>query len=307
MATYLITGGSGFIGTHLCRALLQAGHQVIILDIRLSQLTHPHLRMVQGSVTDAAKVTALLTEVDGCFHLAAIASVVESAHNWVGAHEVNQTAVVILLNALRQLQRPAHACPVIFASSAAIYGNNTVLPLTEAMHGSPQSAYAIDKYASEWHADIAANLYGLPSISLRFFNVYGEGQDPNSPYSGIISIMKKKFQDKQALTIFGDGKQTRDFIHVSDVVQACLLSMKHLKSHIEHLTFNVCTGRQESLLDLLTIFSEIYGYQPPIEYAETRPGDVRYSCGDPSLAKHILGFEAQLRLQAGLSAWLAPS
>lgn len=306
MATYLITGGSGFIGTHLCRALLAQDQHIIILDKKLSPLTHPNLRMVIGSVTDEKCLSTLLAEVDGCFHLAAIASVVESANDWVGSHQVNQTAVIMLLDALHKLNRPQHSCPIVFASSAAIYGDNTSLPLSESSQAKPLSAYAIDKYASEWQAHIAATIYNLSSISLRFFNVYGEGQDPNSPYSGIISIMQQKFQDGHPLTIFGDGSQTRDFIHVSDVIEACLLSMQHLKIHLGHFTYNVCTGKQQSLLKLIDIFTDIYNHKPDIEYVSPRSDDVKYSCGDPSLAENELGFLAKFDLREGLTQWLAP-
>lgn len=304
MAVFLVTGGSGFIGSHLCLALLAKGHELIILDCKPSALSHPKLRMVQGSVTDADLVSSLLVHVDGCFHLAAIASVVESQEKWVTSHEINQTAVIILLEALRALKRQGKACPLVMASSAAVYGDNTDLPLQETAKVNPLSAYAIDKYASELHAHMGAAFYQLSSASLRFFNVYGEGQDPNSPYSGVISIMQERFSSQEPFTLFGDGTQTRDFIHVSDVVNACILAMQYVTNHDGHYTFNVSTGKEQSLLDLVDIFTKIYGKKTQILFEPPRAGDVKHSCGDATLAEKILGFKAKLGLQEGLTSWL---
>ena len=304
MSVFLVTGGSGFIGTHLCLTLLAKGHELIILDRKLSALSHPKLRMVQGSVTDADLVAALLASVNGCFHLAAIASVVESQEKWVTSHEINQTAVIIILEALRDLKRQGKVCPLVMASSAAVYGDNTHLPLQETTKVNPLSAYAIDKYASELHAHIGATLYQLSSASLRFFNVYGEGQDPNSPYSGVISIMQERFSSQEPFTLFGDGTQTRDFIHVSDVVNACILAMQYITEHEGHYVLNVCTGKEQSLLDLIDIFTKIYGKKTQILYKPPRAGDVKHSCGDAALAEKTLGFKAKLCLQEGLASWL---
>lgn len=304
MAVFLITGGSGFIGTHLCLALLAKEHKLIILDPKPSALSHPNLHMVQGSVMDADLVSSLLAKVEGCFHLAAIASVVESQEKWVASHEINQTAVIIILEALRALKREGKVCPLVIASSAAVYGDNTHLPLPETANVNPLSAYAIDKYASELHAHIGATLYQLSSASLRFFNVYGKGQDPHSPYSGVISIMQECFSVKKPFTLFGDGTQTRDFIHVSDVVDACVLTMQYVTENEGHHVFNVCTGKEQSLLDLIEIFTNIYRQKTEIKFESPRDGDIKHSCGNAKFAEKMLKFKARLNLQEGLTSWL---
>ena len=219
-STYLVTGGAGFIGSHLCDALVRDGHAVRVLD-DLSTGRRANLplgvELIEGDVADPAAVRAAVAGVDGCFHLAAIASVARGVEDWLGTHRANLTGTITLFDEVRRQPRPV---PVVYASSAAVYGDCADLPITEAATKRPLSAYGADKYACELHAVVASHVHHVPTVGLRFFNVYGPRQDPRSPYSGVISIFCERVRRGVAIDIFGNGGQTRDFITVADVVVA---------------------------------------------------------------------------------------
>jgi len=301
---YLVTGGCGFIGSHLVDALHGNGHYVRILD-DLSTGTLDHkpscVEFMRGDVSDAATVSAAMQDMDGCFHLAAIASVERSNSDWLSTHRINVTGAVAVFEAARSAwPKPV---PVIYASSAAVYGDSANIPLSEDVAPRPLSPYAADKLGCELHGFIAANIHGVPNCGLRFFNVYGPRQDPSSPYSGVISIFCDRMGSDREITIHGDGQQTRDFIFVRDVVRALLAAMD--KCPRDGGVFNICTGRATSVLDLVRILATILRVKPQLRFAPPRTGDIRHSVGDPGKARRMFGFLATSDLASGLRAILS--
>lgn len=298
---YLVTGGAGFIGSHLCEALILEGHEVIVLD-DLSTGKRQNLPrgavLHEGCITDYKLIRQLMTVVDGVFHLAAIASVTRSLEEWPQTHLINQSGAVEVMNAAAR-----NGVPVVYASSAAVYGECDTLPLTEDVSTEPLSPYGLDKLACEWQAKIGARIKGLRSVGLRFFNVFGPRQDPKSPYSGVISIFADKLKLRQSLSVFGDGEQTRDFIYVGDVARALMLSMQRLMQESElWLVCNVCTGKRISVNELARQLCEAGDMEAMTERLPKREGDILHSCGNPEKAKRELNFEAEVSLKDGLIA-----
>ena len=305
MATYLVTGGCGFIGSHLADALVARGDRVRILD----DLSTGHrenapkaAEIVIGDVADAVTVRAAMAGMDGCFHLAAIASVERGNQDWAGTHRVNLGGAIHVLDAARK-GPPGAPVPVVYASSAAVFGDNPEMPLTEASAVRPISAYGADKLGCEQHARVAWLVHKVPAVGLRFFNVYGPRQDPRSPYSGVISIFADRVIRGQELTIFGDGGQTRDFIYVGDVVRMLLAAMAKAGQRPAQ-AYNVCTGKQTSVRELAELVFELRGKPPRIAFAEARLGDIRVSVGDGAKAAAELGVRAQTALRDGLKVTL---
>lgn len=301
MAAYLVTGGCGFIGSHLVDALLGAGHAVKILD----DLSTGHLsnvpaaaEVVVGDVADPAEVERALADCEGCFHLAAVASVERSVQDWLGTHRTNATGTVTVLDAARRRR-----VPVVYASSAAVYGDNPDVPLSESSATRPQSAYGADKLASELHARVARLVHGVPTVGMRFFNVYGPRQDPRSPYSGVISIFCDRLLQGREIAIFGDGGQVRDFVYVGDVVKALLLAMDRLP--IEPAVFCVASGRGTTVRELAGTIARLSNAALKIQHAPPRAGEIRTSIGDPTAARHHLGFVAATTLEEGLATTLS--
>ena len=308
MSRFLVTGGCGFIGSHLVDALAGAGHEVRVLD-DLSTGTTCYLpadaKLIVGSVADAACVAEAAVGVDGCFHLAAIASVQRSTEQLLATHSVNLGGTLAVLQALRQAGR---AVPLVYASSAAVYGDRTEVPIGEDAPKHPQSPYGADKYAGELHVSVAARGGHLLATGLRFFNVYGPRQPPDSPYSGVVSIFADRLGRGAPLTVFGDGGQTRDLVHVSDVVDALVRAM--VRRHAGPAVFNVCTGRGVSVLELAHSLGGLLGTVPSITHAPARAGEIRHSVGDPSAGRAALGLGDPVRLEEGLRSVLtqpAPS
>jgi UDP-glucose 4-epimerase len=296
MANYLVTGGCGFIGSHLVDSLIKEGHTVRILD-NLSTGKRDNIQhdceIIVGDVGNSEIVALSMEDMDGCFHLAAIASVHESNKNWVATHKVNLTGTINVLDAARHKK-----IPIIYASSAAVYGDNAEMPLKEYSELRPLTAYGADKLGSELHARVASLVHGVPTVGLRFFNVYGPRQDPTSPYSGVISIFIKRLIDEKPILIFGDGEQTRDFVYVGDVISALRSAMLNISS--VPAVFNVCTGNPVSINKLVKVIFSINGLTVPIMYKNTRKGDIRVSIGDPTSTKLVLGVSAKLTLAEGL-------
>jgi UDP-glucose 4-epimerase len=306
MATYLVTGGCGFIGSHLVDALIAGGHSVRILDDlstgKLANKPPQKADLFRGDVTDQRKVAKAMSQVDGCFHLAAIASVERGNVDWIGTHRTNLTGAITVFDAARRA-KGGGAVPVVYASSAAVYGDNMNVPLAETEAGKPLSAYGADKLGCEQHAFVAGRVHGLPTCGLRFFNAYGPRQDPASPYSGVISIFCNHLKAGQDVTIFGDGQQTRDFIFVGDVVRALLAAME--RASTEGNVYNVCTGRRTSILELIHTIAGILGTPVSPNFRPSRAGDIRASLGDPLRARQELRFEAKTDLRTGLAITLA--
>jgi UDP-glucose 4-epimerase len=304
MAKYLVTGGAGFIGSHLVEALIALGHQVIVLD-NLSNGSLENVpneaNFVEGSILDSKLLDELMQTVDACFHLAAIPSVTECTKNWTGTHQVNATGTVNILNAARP-DKLGRQIPVIFASSCAVYGESPKTKLKETDKIIPISPYGADKLASELHAYVAFHQFNVPTVCLRIFNVYGTRQSPNSPYSGVISIFADRLKRRIPVTIFGDGKQSRDFIYVKDVVEF-FIKASQLK-HNSALVINACTGKSTTVNNLFKIMSEIVQQKVDVNYEPPRPGDVYHSRGDPTFARKRLNFQPKYSLRSGLSDFL---
>jgi UDP-glucose 4-epimerase len=302
MASYLVTGGCGFIGSHLADALVADGHRVRILDdLSTGKLQNkpPAAALVEGDVADPATVARAMAGMDGCFHLAAIASVERGNRDWHGTHRVNLTGTVNVFEAARA----AGGVSVVYASSAAVYGDNPDVPLDEAATARPLSAYGADKLGCELHARVATGVHGVPAIGFRFFNVFGPRQDPSSPYSGVISIFCDRLRAGCPVTIFGDGEQTRDFVYVGDVVRGLLAGMD--KRPRDPAVFNLCTGRATSVLDLARTIGELCGGSPAIEFAPPRAGEIRVSLGNADLAARHLDWRAETSLKDGLARILS--
>ncbi len=300
MATYLITGGCGFIGSHLAESLLQDGHRVRILDnLSTGKVENVPMacELVFGDVTDAATVLDCMQGVDGCFHLAAVSSVQLSNEQWAQTHGVNQTGSINVFDAAKK-----NKTPVVYASSAAVYGDNADMPLRERSEVRPLTAYGADKLGSELHARVASMVHGVPTAGLRFFNIYGPRQDPYSPYSGVISIFVDRVLSGMGLSIYGDGSQTRDFVYVADAVRFLRAAMQHVC--VVPAVYNVCTGDSVTIDQLARIVINAAGRQVPVGHLTSRKGDIRTSVGHSGLAKRMLGLETRTRLVQGVHSLL---
>jgi UDP-glucose 4-epimerase len=305
MSCYLVTGGAGFIGSHLGDSLLQQGHSVRILDnFSTGKRSNCPLgaEIIEGDIADPMIVGKAMRGTDGCFHLAAVASVELGNHDWLGTHRTNLTGTIAVFDAARQAQDKG-PIPVVYASSAAVYGNNPNVPLKESADKMPRSAYGADKLGCEQHALVAGLIHQVPTCGLRFFNVYGTRQDPSSPYSGVISIFCKRLKAGDLVIVYGDGSQTRDFIHVSDVVRSLTYAMScaSIKSPI----YNVCTGKPTTILDLVEKIANILLITTKPRFESPSSGDILASVGDPSKACVELAFHAEVDLAVGLADTLS--
>ena len=308
LKAFLVTGGAGFIGSHLCEALTARGDSVRVLD-NLSTGRRANLpagtTLIEGDVADRDVVAHAMKGIDGCFHLAAIASVEKGVTDWIGTHNANITGTITVLDAIRRLGK---RIPVAYASSAAVYGDSASVPIAESAPRMPLSAYGADKYGCELHSRVASHVHGIPTVGLRFFNVYGPRQDPNSPYSGVISIFCERIARGQPVTLFGDGEQTRDFVYVTDVVRALLAAMARCPEGSP--VFNVCTGIPTSINALARLIAELSGKELNAMIQAPRCGEIRHSIGEPTLADTVLGIEGRVKLRMGLAkvlTWLAGS
>jgi UDP-glucose 4-epimerase len=306
MTDWLVTGGAGFIGSHLCDALLARGDAVRVLDDLSTgkrENLPPGTVLIEGDVADPIAVRDAMDGVGGCFHLAAIASVERGVSDWLGTHHANLTGAITVFDAAR-----ATCTPVIYASSAAVYGDAATVPITEAAERRPLSAYGADKLGCELHARVASHVHRIPTVGLRFFNVYGPRQDPRSPYSGVISIFCERLRGGAPIDIFGDGGQTRDFVYVADVVAALLAAMRLAPADAR--VFNVCTGIATSVLDLAQIIAELAGTRLDARHRPPRAGEIRHSTGSPALSRKVLGLAEPVSLRNGLGKvldWLSGS
>ena len=304
MARFLVTGGAGFIGSHLVHALLGEGHVVRVLDDLSSgnRMNLPQqVELIEADVTDPAAVDGALDGVDGCFHLAAIASVARSHREWLRTHQVNLTGTINVFDQARPSRRRREV-PVVYASTAAIYGNCGNVPVDEESPAAPLSAYGADKHACELHARVAGAIHGLPTVGLRFFNLYGPRQDPLSPYSGVVSIFADRLLRREPVEIYGDGEQARDFTFISDAVRALRHAMQAATTSA--FVFNVCTGKATSVRGLAQTVAELCGTELIVHRRPARCGEVRISIGDPRRATERLGFTAQTTLSDGLAMTL---
>lgn len=272
----LVTGGAGFIGSHLVDALLDQHCEVIVLDNfstgkkkYLSKYSRLHI--IEGDVCDASVVNQAANGVDVIVHLAAISSVQKSIKATQMTHAVNVGGTLNVLEAARSQKIKR----VLFASSAAVYGDTPTLPAVENAKLNPLTPYAIDKLSSELYLDFYRRQYGIETASFRFFNIFGERQDPASPYSGVISIFANRILKNEPLVIYGDGEQTRDFIYVKDAVSVLVQAVS--KQQICTDTINVANGKSISLNELVDIFRVVFKKDIHVSYEPARSGDIRHS------------------------------
>ncbi|TWC36230.1 UDP-glucose 4-epimerase [Pseudomonas sp. SJZ079] len=278
LSPVLVTGGAGFIGSHLVDALLAQGHAVRVLD-NLSMgrrgnlpLEHPRLQLIEGDVADAALVLEAVAGCSAVVHLAAVASVQASVHDPVSTHQSNFVGTLNVCEAMRQhgVRR------VLFASSAAVYGNNGEgQAIDEEIAKAPLTPYAVDKLASEQYLDFYRRQHGLEPAIFRFFNIFGPRQDPSSPYSGVISIFTARAQQGLPISVFGDGEQTRDFLYIADLVDLLLQALTAPQAVVGAV--NVGWNQSISLNRLLAEIGSLFGGLPAVSYLPPRPGDIRHS------------------------------
>jgi len=343
---YLVTGGAGFIGSHIVDALIGQGHEVVVLDNfstgkRENLIVNP-TQLVEGDIRDADICLEAAKGCDGIFHEAALVSVPDSINRPRDNHEINITGTLNVLEAARAngIKR------VVFASSAAIYGDNPELPKREDMLPEPKSPYALAKLTGEGYLNVYAECFGLETVALRYFNVFGLRQDPTSMYSGVISIFSERIKKGLPITIYGDGQQTRDFVNVKDVVQANLLAMNvQSVQNVEIVkrdsdpaaptlneaggrfdepqsgvsttstfneakgrfnVFNIATGKTTSLLELLDTLEAITGNRVDRSFYPSRSGDIQHSLADISNVLNVLGYIPAVELKEGLRLLSVP-
>jgi UDP-glucose 4-epimerase len=300
--TFLVTGGAGFIGSHLCEALRRRGDAVRVLDdLSSGKRTNlpPETELIIGDVADPDAVLGAMAGVAGCFHLAAIASVSRGVTDWLGTHRANLTGTIAVFDAARRQPTPV---PVVYASSAAVYGACTDLPIVESAEPRPLSAYGADKYGCELHGRVASQIHGVPTVGLRFFNVYGPRQDPASPYSGVISIFCDRISRGEPIAMHGDGQQTRDFVAVEDVVGALLAAMALRPADAQ--VFNVCTSVPTSVMELAETIAGLCRRTLTVQHQPARTGDIRHSLGSRNAARAAFGLADTVPLRVGLARTL---
>jgi UDP-glucose 4-epimerase len=303
MASYLVTGGAGFIGSHLVTQLIHRGHTVRVVDNLITgkrrNLDHvPGVEFVEGDLADISVATRAVEGMDYVLHQAAIPSVPRSVKDPISSNRANIDASVNVLVAARD----AGVKRLVYAGSSAAYGDTPTLPKREDMPTSPLSPYALQKLVSEQYGQLFTQLYGFETVTIRYFNVFGPRQDPGSPYSGVISLFASALLEGRQPVIYGDGEQTRDFTYVANVVDGVLRAVETPKAsgHV----INVATGGRISLNALLRAMNKIVGTNLQPIYQEPRAGDVRDSQADITKAKTLLGYTPIVSLEEGLEKTL---
>jgi UDP-glucose 4-epimerase len=299
-----VTGGAGFIGSHLVERLAASGQQVRVLDdfstghaANLARMKD-RVEIIAGSVTDLAGVRAAVAGCDVVYHLAALPSVVKSVEEPLAAHEICATGTLAVLDAARK----AGVRRVVYAASSSAYGDQPGAVRTETDALVPLSPYAAAKLAGEHYCACCSTVYGLETVRLRFFNVFGPRQDAKSPYSGVIALFLTAMCEGRVPTIFGDGSQARDFVYVENVVDA-LFQAASAPAAVGKV-YNIGSGASTTILDLVNHLNRLLGTSIQPQYAPARAGDVRYSQADISLARRDLGYEPRVSFAEGLKSTL---
>ncbi|HEY1506576.1 MAG TPA: NAD-dependent epimerase/dehydratase family protein [Stellaceae bacterium] len=300
---FLVTGGCGFVGARLTAALVERGEAVRVLDnLSSGSAALPAgVEFIRGDIADPVVVRRAMQGVAGCFHLAGFASVPQSQRQWLTAHRINLTGLINVFDSSRR-ERPASPIPVVYASTAAIYGGHENTLLAEWLPAKPISSYGADYLGAELHAHIARAVHGVPTIGMRLFNIYGPGQSPRATCAGAVTLFGDAVKNRRPITIFGDGQQTRDFVYVDDAVEALLSAMEYLPLVPEVL--NVATGRGTSIRELVAEIGRQCGVEPKIVFGPGRLGDARWLVGDPARAQDYIGFRAETDLATGIAATL---
>ncbi len=301
----LVTGGAGFIGSHLVEKLLELGFFVKILDNfstgkleNLAHLDQSKIQIIKGDVSHFEEIFEAAQNVEAIYHEAALVSVPLSIQNPQLSFQINSLGSFNVFETARRL----NISKVIYASSAAVYGTNQNLPLKETELCEPLSPYALEKHYTEQLAHLYFHLYGISSVGLRYFNVYGERQDPTSPYSGVISIFVDKLLKNQQITIFGDGEQTRDFIYVKDVISANILALEYSEKNAQ--IFNVGTQTSITINKLLFVLQTQLKTSIIPTYQPNRSGDIKDSCANNSKLKETLHWNPQFSIEEGFAYYL---
>jgi len=304
MAHYLVTGGAGFIGSHLSEEIARRGHRVRVADSLItgkrSNLTHvPGVELIEGDLADFEFAKRVADGCDYVLHQAALPSVPRSVTDPITANRANVDGTLNILVAARD----AGVKRLVFASSSSAYGDTPTLPKHEGMPVDPMSPYALQKVVGEQYLRMFTRLYGLETVSIRYFNVFGPRQDPTSPYSGVISVFATALIENRPPKIYGDGEQTRDFTYVANVVDGVLRACEAPKANGEII--NVATGGRISLNQLFYAMRDVVGGTLEPIYGESRQGDVRDSQADIQKAKALLGYEPTVPFEEGLARTIA--
>ena len=300
MATYLVTGGAGFIGSHMVEELVRRGETVRVLD-NLATGKAANLARIAGridfqvaDIRDLGAISPHFTDAQYVIHLAALPSVARSVEDPLEANEVNVTGTLNVLLAARD----AGVKRLVFAASAAAYGDNPTMPRVETLTPDPLSPYALAKVAGEYYCRVFTTIYGLETVALRFFNIFGPRQNPDSPYTGVLSKFVPAYERGNTPVIFGDGEQSRDFTYVDNVVDATLRACTAPAAAGK--VINVGVGRSYTLNQTITILNGIFGRKVEPRYGPPRQGDARHSLADISLARQVLGYEPLVSFEEGL-------
>lgn len=305
LTTYLVSGGAGFIGSNLTRALLERGGKVRVLDnLSTGRPTNladvaSEIELIAADLRDEAAVRKAVRGVETVFHQAALPSVARSVSDPLASHEVNATGTLSLLLAARD----AGAGRFVYASSSSVYGDTPILPKSEDLPTSPLSPYAVSKLAGEQYCRVFARLYGLETVCLRYFNVFGPRQDPASEYAAVVPKFITAMARGDAPLVHGDGLQSRDFTYIANVVTANLLAEQ--APGVAGEVFNVACGSRASLLDLIAALNRILGTSIEPRFGEARPGDVKHSLADISRARRLLAYETAVDFEEGLALAVA--
>lgn len=297
---YLVTGGAGFIGSHIVRTLLEQGQEVKVLDNFSTGKREniadfeKRIELIEGDLRDASKIAEAVRGVDVIFHEAAFVSVPQSMDEPQNCFDINVTGTSMLFDAARR----AGVKRAVFATSAAVYGDSTEIPLTEETPLRPLSPYAASKRVDEIYGQLYTTSFGLEVVALRYFNVYGPRQRPDSMYAAAVPIFIRRLLDGKGVTIYGDGGQTRDLINVRDVVRANLVASEHPAAPGQ--IFNICTGIETRIIDLVEVLQDLFPSAPAPIFAAPRAGDIYRSIGSPQKAADLIGFRAEVTLDQGL-------
>ncbi len=302
---YVVTGGAGFIGSHIAEYLVDHGHDVTVIDNLFSGkkeniqnlIDYPHLTYVQGSITDLYLLKKAFAGMDGIFHQAAIPSVPRSVQNPVATNEANVNGTLRILVAAKD----CNVKKVVYASSSSVYGDTPTLPKVESMTPNPKSPYAVSKLAGEYYCRVFSEVYGIKTVALRYFNVFGPRQDPESQYAAVIPRFITRTLAGQPPVIYGDGTQTRDFTYVKDVVQANIKAMESNATGV----FNVAYNKRISLLSLVDFIADKTGMKVDPVFEPPRPGDIHDSQADISAAEKAFGYSPEYTVRTGLKETIA--